>query len=77
MESMQPRSAARRRFLPGSPFNDLHPAPEIERFAVQDRVSHDKYGLGRVVRAEDEAVTVDFGTERIRIGSPFAKLTKL
>jgi len=74
---MEPRSAARRRFLPGSPFNNLHPDPEVERFAVQDRVSHDTYGLGRVVTTETEAVTVDFGTQRIRIGSPFHKLTKL
>lgn len=77
MESMQSRSAARRRFLPGSPFNNLHPAPEIERFAVHDRVSHDTYGLGRVVTTEAEAVTVDFGAQRVRIGSPFHKLTKL
>jgi hypothetical protein len=77
MESMRPRSAASRRFLPGSPFNNLQPVQEIERFAVQDRVSHDKYGLGRVVIAEDAAVTVDFGAQQIRIGSPFHKLTKL
>jgi hypothetical protein len=77
MENMQPRSAARRRFLPGSPFNNLQPVPKIETFAVQDRVSHDTYGLGRVVTAENEAVTVDFGPQRVRIGSPFHKLTKL
>jgi hypothetical protein len=77
MEGMQSRSAARRRFLPSSPFNKLQAAPEIERFAVEDRVSHDTYGLGRVVNRENEAVTVDFGTQQVRIGSPFNKLTKL
>jgi hypothetical protein len=74
---MKPRSAAKRRFLPGSPFNDLHPAPPIEQYAVQDRVTHDKYGLGRVVMTEEDAVTVDFGSEKLRFVSPFHKLTKL
>lgn len=74
---MKPRSAAKRRFLPGSPFNDVEPAQPIEKFEVQDRVTHDKYGLGRVVGAEDEAVTVDFGSHQLRIASPYNKLTKL
>ena len=47
-------------------------------FAVQDQVTHDKYGLGRVVTVEDDtAVVVDFGTQQVRIATPFAKLTKL
>jgi hypothetical protein len=74
---MKPRSAPNRRFLPGSPFNNLEPAQEIEGFAVQDRVTHDKYGLGRVVMADSETVTVDFGSSKVRINSPFLKLTKL
>lgn len=76
MGNMQTRSAARR-FLPGSPFNNLRVVPEVEDFAVQDRVNHDSYGLGRVITKEDGAVTVDFGTRRIRIVSPFHKLAKL
>ena len=74
---MKPRSPAGRRFLPGSPFNNLQPVQAIERFAAQDRVTHDAYGLGRVVTTEDEAVTVDFGSHQLRIVSPFSKLTKL
>lgn len=74
---MKQRSAAKRRFLPGSPFNNIEPTQAIETFAVQDRVTHDTYGLGRVVGAEDEAVTVDFGSHQLRIVSPFHKLTKL
>jgi hypothetical protein len=66
-----------RRFLPGSPFNNLDRVPEVEQFAVQDRVTHDTYGLGRVLQVETDAVTVDFGSQRIRIGSPFNKLSKL
>jgi hypothetical protein len=74
---MRPRTASRRRVLPGSPFNNLQPVQEVERFAVEDRVTHDTYGLGRVVLVESETVTVDFGSQHIRIGSPFHKLTKL
>jgi hypothetical protein len=74
---MKPRSAAKRRFLPGSPFNDLQPAQPIEQYSAQDRVTHDTYGLGRVVMTEADAVTVDFGTHKLRFVSPFHKLTKL
>ncbi len=49
----------------------------IERFALQDRVTHDKYGLGRVVQAGEDSVIVDFGSHQIRIASPFVRLTKL
>ena len=68
--------AALRRHLPSSPFNN-QVAPTIEKFGVEDRVTHDTYGLGRVVNREDEAVTVDFGSHRVRITSPFPKLAKL
>jgi hypothetical protein len=45
---------------------------------VQDRVTHDKYGLGRVMSVEDDtALVIDFGTQQIRITTPCAKLTKL
>ncbi|MDQ4084254.1 MAG: hypothetical protein M3165_00400 [Actinomycetota bacterium] len=75
---MKPRSAASRRHLSASPFNNPPATPDIETFAVRDRVSHDKYGLGRVVEVQDEtAVIVEFGSERVRIMSPFSKLTKL
>jgi hypothetical protein len=74
---MSPRSTTSRRILPGSPFNDLQPVEEVERFAVHDRVTHDQYGLGRVIAVENESVTVDFGSCRVRIGTPFRKLTKL
>lgn len=74
---MTPRPAAQRRYLPTSPFNRPQPVRVIEQFAVADRVSHDKYGLGRVVKADDAAVLVDFGRHQVNILSPFHKLTKL
>ena len=76
---MKPKRAAARRYLPASPFNvPAAPPPRIEQYAVHDRVSHDKYGLGTVIAVEDGvAVLVDFGTERARIVAPYAKLVKL
>ncbi len=73
---MKPRSAGQRRHLSTSPFKP-DPVQEVERFAVSDRVTHDKYGLGRVTAADEDAVTVDFGSQRVRIATPFSKLTKL
>jgi hypothetical protein len=70
--------AASRRFLPGSPFNALPADPPPEQFTVRDQVTHDKYGLGRVILIEDDdAVVVAFGSRQERISPPFAKLTKL
>jgi len=75
---MKPARAATRRYLPTSPFKPPPPAPPAEQFTAEDQVTHDKYGLGRVVRVEDEtAVIVDFGTQQVRIAMPCAKLTKL
>ncbi|WP_336204344.1 hypothetical protein [Nonomuraea sp. LPB2021202275-12-8] len=45
---------------------------------MQDKVSHDKYGLGLVIGVEEDiAVLVDFGTETHRIIAPYPKLFKL
>ena len=77
---MNTRFAATRRVLPGSPFNvpqtDLGPA---EHYAIDDRVSHDRYGLGTVVNVEGmAAVHADFGFGAVRrITLPDTRLTKL
>ena len=49
----------------------------IEEFAVDDRVTHDSYGLGRVVGVDPGAVRVDFGPQTLRIVSPYARLHHL
>lgn len=52
-----------------SPFARKAPAAEYHPdYTVGDRVTHDHYGLGRVVRLQGtDYVTVDFGgTESIR-----------
>ena len=75
---MKPARAAARRHLPTSPFAAAPPAPPAEQFAEQDQVTHDKYGLGRVVSVEDDAaLVIDFGSRQERIVTPFAKLTRL
>jgi hypothetical protein len=75
---MKPARAATRRYLPTSPFKPPPAPPPAEQFAVQDQVTHDKYGLGRVMSVEDDtALVIDFGTQQIRIMTPCAKLTKL
>lgn len=68
--------AAKRRRPPGSPFTDPV-APAVESYAVNDRVTHDRVGLGRVIAVEDDAVIVAFGSQRLRVMTPFIKLTKL
>ena len=70
-------SAGSRRHLASSPFKP--PVPEVvQTFEVGERVTHDAYGLGRVVTVEGEAaVVVDFGSSRVRLPRPFAKLHKL
>jgi hypothetical protein len=75
---MKPARAASRRYLPTSPFGPPPAAPPAEQFAVQDQVTHDRYGLGRVIGVEGDAtLVVDFGSCCRRIMTPYAKLTKL
>jgi hypothetical protein len=70
--------AASRRFLPTSPFKPPPPPPPAEHFAVEDQVTHDKYGLGRVVSITDNtALIIDFGPRLVRIMMPCSKLVKL
>jgi hypothetical protein len=70
-------SVGSRRHLSSSPF----PAPVprvVDVFEVDERVTHDKYGLGRVVSVEtDQAVVVDFGSSQVRLTRPFDKLSHL
>ena len=75
---MKPARAATRRYLPTSPFNSPPAVPPVGQFAVQDQVTHDTYGLGRVIGVEDDTVLIiDFGSRQERIMTPFAKLTRL
>jgi hypothetical protein len=71
-------TAGSRRYLPSSPFKPPPEAPPVEQYALHDLVTHDKYGLGRVILVEgDSAVVVDFAPMKVRITTPFARMTKL
>ena len=72
MSSSQPPQ----RYLASSPFA---PPPEvsIETFACDDLVQHDSYGMGRVIHTDASAVIVDFRSQKVRVPSPFHKMTKL
>ncbi|MEU0677480.1 hypothetical protein ABZ330_32200 [Streptomyces sp. NPDC006172] len=71
------KSAAPKRHLPTSPFR-APATPTPKHFAMGDQVTHDVHGLGRVIGLEDGiAALVDFGSEQLRILSPYSKMTKL
>ena len=75
---MNDASAWNRRHLPSSPFKPRPADPPPEQYEVGDLVTHDKYGLGRVMLVEgDAAVVVDFAPRKVRIATPFARLTRL
>jgi hypothetical protein len=75
---MSPYPAGTRRHLATSPFKAPDPEPPAECFAVGDKVTHDKYGLGTVTGVEEgTALVIDFGSHVQRIPTPSAKLSKL
>jgi predicted 2-oxoglutarate/Fe(II)-dependent dioxygenase YbiX len=69
-------SAGSRRHLASSPFRP-DPEPIIEQYALDDLVSHDSYGMGRVTNVEAGAVIVDFRSQTVRITSPYHKMAKI
>lgn len=73
---MTTASGARRPHLAGSPFAPYSP-PFVEEYGLDDQVSHDAYGLGRVVGVDAGGVTVDFRNQTVRIATPFRRMTKL
>jgi hypothetical protein len=75
---MNTASAPKRRYLPTSPFKPPPEAPPPEQYELDDLVTHDKYGLGRVILVEgDAAVVIDFAPRKVRITTPFSRMSKL
>ncbi|GGQ89633.1 hypothetical protein [Kitasatospora griseola] len=71
------KSEAVRRHLPTSPFKARTATP-CKHFALGDRVTHDAYGLGRVIGVEgDTAVLVDFGSRQERVAEPYTAMYHL
>jgi fatty acid desaturase len=76
--TMTPDRAGPRRHLATSPFSAPDPEQPAEAFAMGDKVTHDKYGLGTVTGVEEgTALIIDFGSHVQRILTPSAKLSKL
>ncbi len=75
---MSPPDSRPRRMLATSPFAKPPGPPVVhEVYQVDDRVSHDKYGLGTITRVEETTVVVNFGEETRRITLPSTKLCRL
>lgn len=76
---MTPPHAARRRVLPGSPFPAPPPVvPASERLSNDDLVTHDRLGVGTVVRILDDVnVLVAFRGQASQVAVPHHKLTRL
>ncbi|MEO8749902.1 hypothetical protein V3G39_01030 [Dermatophilaceae bacterium Sec6.4] len=62
--------------LANSPFQP-HQEPDVEHFELNDRVSHDSYGVGKVIGVDASGLTVDFSSKTVRITTPFRKMTKI
>jgi hypothetical protein len=76
---MKPPNSHVHRRPPGSPFNKPEPElPPAEVYEVNDRVTHDRYGVGTVTAVGGiTEVTVNFGAETRRIALPNNKLQRL
>ncbi|WP_133412030.1 hypothetical protein [Vallicoccus soli] len=70
------RDRTARPALATSPFA-APPAVVREEYAVDERVNHDRFGIGTVVGLEPRGVVVvDFGSQRVRVPND-ARLCKL
>ncbi|HSU74891.1 MAG TPA: hypothetical protein VLI66_08110 [Terrabacter sp.] len=49
----------------------------MEQFAVGDRVSHLRHGLGVVVATSADTVTLKFESGVVRVNSPFERVTRI
>ena len=64
---MSPYPGRPRRHLATSPFHAPDPEPPAERFAIGDKVTHDKYGLGTVTGVEEgTALLIDRARRAMR-----------
>ena len=70
---MRPRQSAQRPRPASSPFH-AEPAPERPAFEVDDRVTHDRHGLGRVVRLEGDRLHVKFGSQTVSVPASSPRL---
>jgi hypothetical protein len=73
---MRPRAPSPRPHLPNSPFN-RQPEPEVHDFAPGDRVTHDRHGLGSVLRLTGDRMEVRFGTNTVSVARNSSRIHPL
>ncbi|GAA2731996.1 hypothetical protein GCM10025782_11210 [Pedococcus ginsenosidimutans] len=73
---MRPRQPAKKPVLKNSPFQ-AKPAPELHDFAVDDRVTHDRHGLGSVLRITGDRMEVRFGQSTVSVALNSTKIHPL
>lgn len=73
---MRPRQPAKKPHLPNSPFRAAE-VPVIPDFAVNDRVTHDRHGLGSVVRVTGDRIHVRFGENTVSVAMSSSKIHPL
>lgn len=76
LSQMTSSDGSRPKHLSSSPFAPKV-EPTVDVFEVDDRITHDLYGLGRVTKTDSHGVTVDFGSQTLRIVHPYSKLHHL
>lgn len=73
---MRPRSPANKPHLPNSPFRP-QPIPDVHPFEVNDRLTHDRHGMGSVVRIIGDRLEVKFGQTVVSIARNSTKIHPL
>ena len=71
---MPARPQNHRPHLPNSPFRREQPVTSHPEFAAGDRVSHDRHGLGSVVRLADDRMVVRFGQQLVSVSQSSPKV---
>ena len=73
---MRPRQPSSRPRPANSPFH-AEKAPERPDFAVDDRVTHDRHGLGSVLRITGDRMEVRFGQNTVSVALNSSKIHPL
>ena len=73
---MRPRQPAKKPHLPNSPFR-AQPTAEVHPFAVNDRLTHDRHGMGSVVRITGDRMEVKFGQSTVSVALNSSKVHPL